>query len=116
MARVAVAGLIAHMLGPAFPWGTMTVNATGALAIGAFAGALDAGLLGGWTQAWPLVVTGFLGSYTTVSSFSLQTLSLVHAREPMRAIGNVLLTLVLCLGGVVAGYLVAGATLAVRVS
>jgi CrcB protein len=116
VARVALSALVAHTLRADFPWGTLCVNASGALAIGALAAALDAGLLGDWSAIWPLLVVGFLGSYTTVSSFSLQTLALVHAGRKLRAGGNVVLTLLLCLGGVVAGYLAAGAVLAVRVS
>jgi CrcB protein len=57
-------------------------------------------------------VTGFLGSYTTVSSFSLQTLALVRERARWRAAGNVLLSVALCLGGIVCGYLAAGVALA----
>lgn len=116
VARVAVSDLIARMLGASFPWGTITVNTTGALAIGVFAGALDGGLLGGWTHAWPLLAIGFLGSYTTVSSFSLQTLELVRRCETRRAVGNVLLTLVLCLGGAASGYHAAGLAFAAYVA
>jgi len=112
VARFAVSGLVARTLGETFPWGTMSVNVTGALAIGVLAGALDAGRLAGWTSIGPLLVTGFLGSYTTVSSFSLQTLALVRERSRWRATGNVLLSVALCLGGIVCGYLAAGVALA----
>ena len=47
--------------------------------------------------AWQFAVTGFLGSYTTVSSFSLQTLALVRDGQILRAGGNVLLSVGLCL-------------------
>jgi CrcB protein len=113
VARVALSALIARAVGETFPWGTISVNATGALAIGSLAAVVDAGLLGGWSSLWPLLAVGFLGSYTTVSSFSLQTLSLLHQRELLRAGGNVLLTLALCLGGVASGYLAMGLALGV---
>lgn len=48
-------------------------------------------------------MTGFLGSYTTVSSFSLQTLALARDGEWTKAAGNVLLSLLLCLAAVAAG-------------
>lgn len=116
VARVAISALLARAVGESFPWGTISVNTSGALAIGALVAALDAGMLGGWTAIWPLLAVGFLGSYTTVSSFSLQTLELVRLREMGRAIGNVILTLLLCLGGVASGYLLAGIAIGVHAS
>ena len=46
-----------------------------------------------------------LGSYTTVSSFSLQTLALLRDGEYARAFGNVAGSLLGCLAAVWAGYL-----------
>lgn len=104
MARFLVSGLIARAVGETFPWGTMTVNVTGALAIGAVAALGDLRMLAVWPQAWPVAVTGFLGSYTTVSSFSLQTLALAREGDWRRAGGNVALSLALCMGAVVLGF------------
>lgn len=104
--RVAVAGLVVRALGASFPWGTIVVNATGALAIGVLAAmALGPGYALGQPSLWTLVVTGCLGSYTTVSSFSLQTLALAREGQGYRAAGNVLLSLLLCLSAVTAGFL-----------
>lgn len=109
--RVAVAGLVIRILGASFPWGTIVVNATGALAIGVLAAmALAPGSALGESSVWALAVTGGLGSYTTVSSFSLQTLALAREGQRYRAIGNVLLSLLLCLAAVTAGFLVTAAT------
>jgi CrcB protein len=104
--RYFVSGLIAHAFGENFPWGTLTVNVTGSTMIGSFAAFADAGFLAGWTHVWPLAVIGFLGSYTTVSSVSLQTLALFHQGEALRAGGNILLSVLLCLSGVTIGYMV----------
>lgn len=95
MARFAVADAIARRWGRRFPWGTLVVNASGALAVGACA----AVLLDGFAPqsvplAWPLAVIGFLGSYTTVSSFSLETLALAHDRAWGAAAANILLSVV----------------------
>jgi CrcB protein len=51
-----------------------------------------------------------LGSYTTVSSFSLQTLMLARSGRSLAALANVLGSLLLCLGAAAGGFaLVAGA-------
>ena len=108
MGRYWLSGAVGRRVGETFPWGTMAVNVSGAFAIGLVAAA--AGGDRGWVaepSAWRFAVIGFLGSYTTVSSFSLQTLALVRDGEPLRAAGNVVLSLGLCLSagaiGVLAG-------------
>ncbi len=88
--------------GGAFPWGTLLVNVSGAWLIGLLAGVI--GLYGGALQA--LLIFGFCGSYTTVSSFSLQTLQLVHRGRPLRAMTNVALSVAVCLVAVCAGLTV----------
>jgi fluoride exporter len=111
MARFGLSGLVGRRVGETFPWGTLVVNASGTLLIG-FAVAATAGEAGGYAAAlWHLAVIGFLGSYTTVSAFSLQTLALAQAGESGRAIANVVLSLGLCLSATGIGLL-AGACLA----
>ena len=73
---VSVASLAAF--GAAFPWGTLAVNIAGSAAIGVAAGA---GLEG---HARLLLVTGFLGGFTTFSAFSLETGALFE-RSPWLA-------------------------------
>ncbi|MGQ0680807.1 fluoride efflux transporter CrcB [Bradyrhizobium sp.] len=104
-ARYFVSGLVARRIGETFPWGTMTVNVSGAFLIGIFAALAtkDASLLAS-PQPWLLAVTGFLGCYTTVSSFSLQTLNLLHDGEMRRAAGNVVSSVALCLLAVACGF------------
>ncbi|WP_394888814.1 fluoride efflux transporter CrcB [Mesorhizobium sp. AaZ16] len=103
-ARYFVSGFVGRHIGETFPWGTMVVNITGAFAVGL----ISAGTVGEdffpMPVAWQFAVTGFLGSYTTVSSFSLQTLMLVRDGQIMRAGGNVILSLALCLAAVALGY------------
>ncbi len=104
-ARFAVSGLVARAIGGAFPWGTMGVNVTGSLALGALAARADIGAVS--PALWQVAALGFLGSYTTVSSFSLQTLALVRDGAHARAASNVALSLALCLAAAAAGYLAA---------
>jgi fluoride exporter len=111
-ARYFVSGVVARAFGETFPWGTLVVNGSGAAVIGVVSAVADAGLLEAWPQAWPLLVIGFLASYTTVSSVSLQTLALVRQGAGQRAAANVALSLTICLGAVAAAHLVTGAILA----
>ena len=103
MGRFFVLGLVARVFGETFPWGTLTVNITGSFAIGMVFVAVQAGGPLDRPEVLPLAVTGVLGSYTTVSSFSLQTLALARGGRWLRAGANVGLSLVLCLGAAAAG-------------
>ena len=110
VARVWLAGVVTRRLGEGFPWGTLVVNVTGSGLIGAAAAlalAGDASAMA-WPSAWALLAVGVLGSYTTVSSFSLQTLLLLHAGEPGRAGANVAASVIGCLGAAALGWLGAG--------
>ncbi|QQO36218.1 fluoride efflux transporter CrcB [Bradyrhizobium diazoefficiens] len=107
-ARYFVSGVIARRLGETFPWGTMTINVTGAFLIGIFSAlATHSGSVLAAPNPWLFAVTGFLGCYTTVSSFSLQTLTLARNGEPVHALGNVVFSVGLCLAAVSCGFLLA---------
>jgi len=109
-ARFFVSGLVGRWVGETFPWGTMFVNVTGSFAIGVIVALSQHGLLPEAPELWQAAVTGFLGCYTTVSSFSLQTLTLIREGEQAHALGNVAGSLVLCLGAAALGFAgVAGA-------
>lgn len=108
--RFLVSGVVSRRVGETFPWGVMVVNISGAATIGFVAAASDARLLP-LPDAWQLAVVGFLGSYTTVSSFSLQTLSLVRDGQILRAGSNVFLSIALCLSGAALGYATGAALL-----
>jgi CrcB protein len=110
MARYWLSGLIATRLGETFPWGTVFVNATGSFIIGFFAaisGPDGRLLLPSLTRQF--VMLGFCGGYTTFSSFSLQTLSLIRDGEWLQAGVNIALSVVLCLLAVTAGHFAADA-------
>ncbi|MDP4537298.1 fluoride efflux transporter CrcB [Alkalimonas collagenimarina] len=100
--RFWLTNLVSRKLGMALPWGTLLVNCSGAMALGFLAarvaGAEQAQLV------WLVLGIGFLGAYTTVSSFSLQTLSLWQAGRRQRALLNVILTLLLGMASVTLGF------------
>ena len=105
MARFLISGAVARRVGETFPWGTIIVNVSGALAIGVLGGLASTGQgIFATPNPWLFAVTGFLGCYTTVSSFSLQTLSLARNGEMRRAAGNALLSVLLCLAAVALGF------------
>ncbi len=106
MARFWVSDLVARRFGETFPWGTMVVNVTGTFCIGILAALVASGeaWLGNPT-AWLFAGIGFLGSYTTVSTFSLQTLLLLRNGQAWHAAGNVALSVSLCLPAAALGVL-----------
>lgn len=110
VARFWVGGFIAQRATDRiFPWNTLTINVTGSFIIGVL-GALTLAE-GKVPSTWrPFVVNflmvGFCGGYTTFSSFSLQTLSLVRQGEWLFAGMNILGSVVACMIGVWLGYIV----------
>lgn len=89
--------------GVRFPWGTLIVNLLGALVIGLLASRLAAG-----STAALMLLSGVMGGFTTVSSFSLQTLDLMREGRHAAAALNVSLTLLAGLAAVVAGLALGG--------
>lgn len=91
-----------------FPWGTLLVNTAGSLLLGGF--------LSAWERmAWSpdvraLVAVGFLGAFTTFSTFSFETLALAQRGEWVRAAAYVLASVTLGLLGVAVGLLLGSAT------
>lgn len=65
-----------RLLGTGFPWGTLTVNIVGSLAIGIFAELIARRFSA--PLEWRLfIITGFLGGFTTFSAFSLDVATLI---------------------------------------
>ena len=104
IARFWLSGLVARRVGETFPWGTMVINVSGAFLIGVLAASAAGHGAFAAARPWQFAVTGFLGCYTTVSSFSLQTLSLARDGELKLAVWNLVLSLSLCLLAVAAGF------------
>lgn len=75
------------LLGPGFPWATLTVNVTGSLLIGFYA-AITApdGRLFASSRQRQFVMTGICGGYTTFSGFSLEMLDLLHHGHALAAL------------------------------
>lgn len=89
-----------------FPFGTLAANLTGCLLIGLILG-LSEERNAFSREARLLLVTGFLGSYTTFSAFGWETYDLARGDEMLRAAAYVMASVA---GGIVAVW--AGASLA----
>ena len=109
-ARWAVSGAITARWGGGFPLGTFLVNATGCFLLGFFL-TLVAARSGEGADARALVATGFLGAYTTFSTFSFETVTLLRDGAGPTALGYVAASLVFGLATTAAGILLAHALL-----
>ena len=103
-ARFWLSGFVARRVGETFPWGTVVVNVSGAFLLGILAASAASHGVFAAVRPWQFAAIGILGTYTTVSSFSLQTLALARDGEMMRAAGNMMLSLSLCLAAVTGGF------------
>jgi fluoride exporter len=94
----------ARLMGTAFPWGTLTVNVVGSFLMGAVAGWLAVKAGEGWSHhARLLFATGILGGFTTFSAFSLDAVILWERGEAGMGLAYVAASVLLSLGGLVAG-------------
>jgi CrcB protein len=95
--RFALDGVVETVLGREFPFGTLCVNLSGALVLGLLTGLAlphDDALLAG---------TAAVGSYTTFSTWMLESHRLTEEREHRPAHANLVLSLALGLGAAALG-------------
>ena len=91
-----------------FPYGTLTVNLIGSLAIGFLAAALTDRVLAG-AAVRLLVMAGFLGAFTTFSAFSYESVQLWHTGRWPALLANIGLSVGGCLLATTAGMAAARA-------
>ncbi|SEH08537.1 fluoride efflux transporter CrcB [Candidatus Venteria ishoeyi] len=103
--RFWVSTSIYHWLGRGFPYGTLAVNIIGSFLMGFLAVYLVERLGPEFSPQWrAAILIGFLGSFTTFSTFSLETLHLLLDDDYLRAFLNILLSLVTCIGAAGVGF------------
>jgi fluoride exporter len=100
IARFLVDGAISSAVGRDFPFGTMVVNISGAVILG-----LLTGLALGHDEAL-LAGTAAVGSYTTFSTWMLETQRLAEERQYRKAAVNVVISLVLGVAAAAVGRLI----------
>ena len=98
--RFYVDGIVASASGRDFPYGTLAVNLSGAVLLGLITGLA----LGG--SAALLAGTAAVGSYTTFSTWILETQRLTEERQYRTAVLNVVVSLVLGVAAAAAGRLI----------
>ncbi len=105
VARFWLTEFSARMWGGEMPWGTILANVSGSFLIGALAALPSFGERDLLTRQ--LLMVGIMGGYTTFSSFSLQTLTMLQHGHLAKALANVAGSVALCLVAVWAGYALA---------
>lgn len=103
VARFVLDGMVGTWLGRSFPYGTLVVNLSGAFVLGLLTGlslSSDAALLAG---------TATVGSYTTFSTWMLETQRLEEERQHAPAAVNIAVSLVAGLGAAALGRWIGGA-------
>ena len=85
--RYAVDSWVTARLGSAFPYGTLLINVSGSFLLGLlFAVILERGVLP--AELRPPLTIGFLGAYTTFSTWMLESWALIEEGAWLAAIGN----------------------------
>jgi fluoride exporter len=98
VARYLLGGWVSGWAGGAYPWGTLVVNLLGCLSLGGLMRVVDAFVSASEIRA--LVGIGFLGAFTTFSTFSLEAVALIQRGEALKATAYVAVSVLFGLLGV----------------
>ncbi|MFA5516577.1 MAG: fluoride efflux transporter CrcB [Desulfuromonadales bacterium] len=106
LARYFISGWTCTLVGRGLPWGTLGVNVAGSFLLGLLMeGSLRSSLLSPEVRIGLSV--GFMGGFTTFSTFSYETFRLLEEGNYLHAGANVMLNVLICLAFVVLGIGVA---------
>lgn len=101
--RYMISGMTYRYLGGSFPWGTLSVNLIGAFIIGFLWGLSEITIVSSDFRSF--VFIGIIGSFTTFSTYSLETFNLFRDAEIKLVLANVLITNVLGIALVLFGFI-----------
>ncbi|MHA1528260.1 MAG: fluoride efflux transporter CrcB [Alphaproteobacteria bacterium] len=105
--RWAIVRWSGHVLGLAFPYGTLIVNVLGSLVMGVAAVIMMERFPGSWGRFAPFLMTGLLGGFTTFSAFSLDALFLIERGRNLAAAAYIGGSVALSIAGLWAGLALA---------
>lgn len=91
-----------RLMGPSFPWGTLAVNVAGSFAIGILAELIVA-RFGASAELRLLLITGFLGGFTTFSAFALDAVTLIERGASLAAATYLILSIGASIAAAIAG-------------
>lgn len=104
ISRFWLANAVYSIFGREFPHGTLFINVSGSFLMGFLTEVM--------LQRFPLsieyraaILIGFLGAYTTFSSFAIETYYLIEQGAYLKATANILLSVLLCIGAVWIGLI-----------
>jgi len=111
LARYGLSGVVQHLCGSRFAWGTLAVNAMGCLLFGlVWTLAEERLVISGETRA--IVLTGFMGAFTTFSTYAFETTRFLNDSQWSLAAANMVaqngLGLICILVGLAAGRWLVG--------
>jgi len=106
-ARFLLGGWVLERMGAEFPYGTLLINVSGSFVIGLVYALVERHGAPDWVR--PLVIVGFLGAYTTFSTFSLDTLAMAERGAWLAAGAYVLGSVAASLAAVWLGVTIGGA-------
>jgi crcB protein len=111
--RLLLGSFIQGRTGASFPFGTLVINITGSLVLG-FLMKYSAATPGITPEVRALLTTGFCGGYTTFSTYSYETATLIEDGRYSRATLYIFLSVGVALLGTFGGFAAARELLAVR--
>lgn len=106
LCRYGISSSIYLLLGRDFPYGTLAVNLLGSIIIGSVY-ILAIEKINISEELRTGITVGFLGAFTTFSTFSIETMNLIESGELTKAGLNIALSIILCIGGCCLGMNVA---------
>lgn len=112
VARYWASEWVRALAGGSFPWGTLAVNVVGSFALGFLLVWLQS--MTPSAQARQFLTVGFLGSFTTFSTFSHDAVTMAQAGQMLRAGGYAAGSVIVGMAAVVIGAALAGALVQAR--